>query len=446
MLSFWLAGGGVLAASQSSSIPILLPLKNLQNKTPVVYVHGSTGSELRDRDSGEIAWGRGRQLMQPRDDGYALARPIHLPPESGESRLEVGPAIEKISLARLFNKEVYGPMIRLLQANGYQRGDLSRPEASDTAFLFAYDWRLDHRLAAVKLYEQLEGLRRARGEERLSVDLICQSNGAYVCRYLMKYGTASVAAAEAGQATPPSTLRFRKVILLGNSNGGSLRILREIHRGRTYIDFIGRKLRPEVLFSLPALFQDLPTLHEDLFVDRDGKPLAVDIFDAEAWRRHGWAVFDPTTRRRLERKGRTDLFGDEAQQMEYLRRVLDYSRRFQRLLRQDVEGFGSPRFYLLQSKAFDTPRRAVLVPAGDGWEMWFTGDKKLQRSERLHELVTAKGDIHGTVDSQLWLSPQETAAIAAPPFYSEHEHFELILQPETHRHILEVLLEGSGDE
>lgn len=423
----------------SAPVPRSSPLKELAEKAPVVYVPGSTGTELRARATGEIAWGRGRQLMLPRDGGYALARPIHLSPASGESPFEATRAIEKIRLAGLFGQEVYGPIVRLFEANGYQVGDLRDPRPGDTAFLFAYDWQLDHRLGAVRLLERLEALRRARGEERLAVDLVCQSNGAYICRYLVKYGGATLEEAEAGAARPPEQLDVRKMILLGNSNGGSLRMLREIHRGRTYIDVVGRKMQPEVLFSLPAMFQDLPVIRDDLFVDRRGTSLDVDVFDAEAWREHGWSVFAPEARRRLARRNRPDLFGTEEQRMEYLERVLRRAKRLHGVLSRDAPGFGSTRYFLIQSRAHPTPDRAVLLHHEGGWETLFTGDRKLRRMGELHDLVTADGDVHGTVESQLWLSPQEKAAIAADPFDVSDEHFELILQPETHRRLLDHL-------
>lgn len=433
------------AVASAASPPILSPLKQLQPKTPVVYVPGSTGSELRHRVSGKIIWGRGRQLVSPRDGGYALARPIHLPPDSPESRLEATRAIERMRLAGIFKQAVYGPIIELLEANGYRRGDLDAPEPGATAFLFAYDWRLDHRLIAARLLERLEALRQARGEERLEVDLICQSNGAYICRYLLKYGGATLERAEAGDAPPPATVHVRKLILMGNSNGGSLRMLREIDRGRSYISLVGRKLQPEVLFSIPALFQDLPVVREDLFLDEHGEPLDVDLYDPESWRRYGWSIFSDEARRRLAGNGHADLFGDgDEARMEYLSAVLDYALRFHRVLRRDVESFGATRYYMLQSNTRDTPERAVLRRAGDGWQTLFTGDEELAELEEAHERATAQGDGHGTVDSQMWLSPQESAALAAEPFYVDDEHFELILRPETHRRLLDYLLDGAA--
>ena len=92
---------------------------------------------------------------------------------------------------------------------------------------------------------------------------------------------------------------MRKLILVGSSNGGGLRILRELDRGRNYISLIGRRWHPETLFTFPAIYQDLPVYRRDLFLDADGRELEIDLFDAESWRRHGWSVFSRAARRRL---------------------------------------------------------------------------------------------------------------------------------------------------
>ena len=118
---------------------------------------------------------------------------------------------------------------------------------------------------------------------------------------------------------------------------------------------------------------------------------------------------------------------------------------FQQVLGRDVPGFGATRYYMLQSKALETPDRAVLVEGEDGWETLFTGDRKLKRLGEEHSLATARGDGHGTVDSQMWLSPQENSALADEPFYVDDDHFDLILQPETHRRLLDYLDDGSPE-
>ncbi|MCP4739980.1 MAG: hypothetical protein GY873_37910, partial [Bosea sp.] len=176
-----------------------------------------------------------------------------------------------------------------LEKEGFTRGDLEHPRPQDRLFAFAYDWRRDAVLTAQLLAERLDAVRARQGVHKLRLALICQSNGGQICRYLARFGAAGLAAAEAGELGPPSQLEIEHLVLVGSAAGGSLRILREIHRGRSYIGVVGRKIQPEVLFSIPALFQDLPVVRPDLFLGADGEPLDVDLFDAEAWRRHGWS-------------------------------------------------------------------------------------------------------------------------------------------------------------
>lgn len=407
---------------------------------PVVLVPGLTGSQLRDRESEEVVWGTGTLLVSPKDSGYALALPITTDAPA-EPRLEAFAVIEEMSLAGIIRRDIYGPILEMLEGLGYRRGDLADPDTGGTAFPFPYDWRISNVLTSRRLGEQLERLRIARGEDRLEIDLICQSNGAHICRYLLKYGGASLKAAENGGVVPPPTLAIRKLILLGSSNGGGLRILHELDRGRNYVPIIGRKWQPETIFTFPAIYQDLPVYRRDLFVDKDGRKLDVDLFDAATWQRYGWSIFSPSARRRLLDDPRPDLFGDEARQLDFLRTVLDETRRFHRLLKLDVESFGGTRYYLLQSKSRDTPSRAVLAEHRGRWRTLFTGDREIARNPRLHALTSGPGDGHATVESQMWLSAQETAALAREPAYVDSGHRELLAEQKTLDHLTDFLEE-----
>lgn len=414
------------------------PLAEAAARRPVVVVPGITGVKLRDAATGKLAWGDGARLVAPRDGAYGLARSLNDP--GADAELEAFGVLEEIRLA-VVKKEVYGPILRLLEAHGYRHGDLADPRPGDTLFFFAYDWRQDDEAAVARLHRQLQELRRARGEERLEVDLVCQSNGAHVCRYFAKYGGASFAEAAAGRGGLPASLAVRKVILVGSSNGGSLRILRELDRGRRYV-VLGRKFRPEVLFTFPSLFQDLPSYRERYFLDADGRELAVDLYDPEAWETYGWSIFAAAARRRASR--RPGLFGGPEQWRAYLAGTLERARQLHRLLASDSPSFGAPRYYLIQNPSNPTPDRAVLVRDGDGWELLFTGDKELERRPGLAARASALGDGHASVESQMRLSPQETAAIAAPPVHVKGDHFELILAPESLRRLLEFLHDGGG--
>ncbi len=426
LIAVWVVILPKTSASPTSEAPSKPKSSRAATLTPVVLVPGITGTALRDRSSGKIAWGNGARLLSPRDDGYGLAIPIAA--NGTQPRLEAFRVIEQIRLFKIFKKDVYGPIAERFVRQGYRRGTLSEPAPQDTFFLFAYDWRLRNEETVRLLYEQLEGLRRARGEERLRIDLICQSNGGHICRQLLKYGPATLAEAEQSDHRSPATIAVRRLILVGTANGGSLRILRELDRGRKYVP-LGRKIRPETLFTFPSLFQDLPAYQDRFFVDMEGHELDVELYDAATWQKYGWSIFAQKARRRIARRGEEAFFGSDEQQLRYLHRALDEAQRWQRLLLRDVDDFSAAtRYYLIQNRDAPTPDRAVLSTKKGRYKLLFTGDPPVGKRSHLDALISAPGDGHATVVSQGLLSPQEKAAVACDPFYVRGDHFELILE------------------
>ena len=439
-------------------------------EVPVVLVPGMTGSKLRDRATGEVVWGRGIHLLLPRDGGYGSALPI-----AGEPRLEAFAVLEELRLGPL-RKGIYGPLLEYLERHGYRRGGILGPaaprgggpgpaEPEATLFTFPYDWRGSSVDAAGELARALEALRRRRGEERLAVDLVCQSSGGYVCRWLAKHGGASLEEAEARVAGggaagseapgPLPRVTVRKVVLVGSANGGSLRSFKELHRGRRYLSAIGRRGLPEALFTFRSLFEDLPHDGVGLLLDADGRTLEeVDLHDPAAWERFGWSVFAPEVAGRLGALDREGPFGSPEERRGYLERWLERAERFQRLLAEDPEqppaGNGTEgvatRYYLVGNGYARTPVRAVLIRAGGGWRTLFPGDPELRARPYLSTLATAPGDGHASVESMLRLSPRERAAVAAEPFFVVGGHFEMILEPVTHRRILGFLGCGATSE
>lgn len=414
------------------------PLRDAPVARPVVFVPGIIGSKLRDRHTGKATWGTGINTILPHDGGDRAVLPLALA-DDAEARLEAYEVVDVVKLLWI-KREVFGSLADLLTNHGYQMGDLAAPKPEDNLFFFAYDWRWPNARGARLLYEQLEALRKARGEERLEIDLICQSNGAHLCRYLLKYSGASLDDAEAGRASPPAHIEAVRLILVGTANGGAMRTLREINRGRRYVPVIGRAWGADTLFSFRALFEDLPAYRQNLFIDEKGEPLDVDLYDPESWRRYGWGIYTPAARKRLERNPRTPLFGDETTKLDYLTRRLEEAKRFQALLHRDVPGFGASRYYLVQAIYTPTPDRAVLVQENGTWHTYFAGDPELlARFPYANALSAAPGDGHATLASQYWLSPQERAALSGPSYTLDGGHFALILDRGTQRHILKVL-------
>jgi hypothetical protein len=420
--------------------PVLLPLREASPKTPVVLLPGLTGTVLRDVESGRVVWGNARSFFFPRDGGYATSVPLTRKPGEQEALEPVRPILE-IRLFGLYKRNIYRSLSRLMELNGYRPGELHSPGADDDFFFFVYDWRLGVEHAARSLSRQLERLREARGDERLRVSLICQSDASLIARYYLKYGGASIEEAEAGNARPPSNVEIEKLILVGTANGGSLRVLHEMNRGRIYVRTFGRRWQPETLFTFPSLYQSLPVHREDLFFDSDGEPLAVDLFDPEDWERYGWAIFGSKARQRIVRRDAQELFGEPDDWRRFLATMLDRSQRLHRLLSADVADVAMPRYYSIQNRYRASPERALITRADGSWRTEFFSDRSLQASPLWLDLAVAAGDGHATVASQNWLSPRERAALAHPPAYVDGAHFGIILEPATQQKILEFLLD-----
>lgn len=427
--------------------------------TPTVFVPGVTGTQLRDPSSEEMIWGSSRQLFRPHDGGYLLALPLAVGEPGGTSEASHSQAVyEPVSpiwQLRLpgWTKMIYGPLRERFEAAGYRLGELIAPTPADDLFFFNYDWRYGNLDAVRRLDRQLEALSEARGG--LEVDLICQSNAAKICRWLVKYGTLDVDAAEAratagngaearAEVEPEAGAddlrgyRIRKLILVGASNSGALRVLQLLTQGRTYVPVFGRRLHPETFFTIRPLFEDLPADRDDLFFDASGKTLPVDLFEAGNWAKYGWSIFGRAATERLREAPRVDLFGEWQDRLDYLQRQLQQARRLQVLLARDTNDFPAVRYYRLENTSSPTIDRALLVQEEGEWRTFFLGDAKVDRDPVLKELASAKGDGHAVLSSQRGLSPQEEAAVAGTVQVAGG-HFDAIIQPQALEAILEFL-------
>jgi hypothetical protein len=426
-----------IGCSQSPPPEVRAPLQAADDRVPVVFVPGVTGVALRDRATGELTWGKGDSVISPHDRGHGTARPLFA--DRGGPDLVPAGVIRNLRLLGVLRVPVYQPLVDLFEANGYQFGDLEQPGPTENFFMFAYDWRQDNVDSAALLAAQLERLRQVRGQAHLRVNLICQSNGAHICRYFAKFGSLDLQDAESGKAKVEDQLEVDRMILVGSSNGGSIRILREMNRGRKYVRTIGRFWAPETLFTYLSLYQDLPAYTRDLFVDPEGRDLQVDLFAAENWQKYGWSVFNDEIRQRLARKKTAPWFGTEDERFQFLRDQLDRAGRFHRVLKRDVEGFGATRYYLIMNTHNETASKAVLFQQNGRWQTAFEDDRGIGRRPTLRAVVITDGDGHATAGSQKWLSDQETAQIATEPIDVEGTHRRIILQPATHRAILDIL-------
>jgi hypothetical protein len=425
---------------QSSSTESEVP-----SSPALVLVPGVTGSTLVDPGRGSVVWGTGSRVFFPKDRGHSLALAIPLS-ESRSDELEAGEVLLELDLLG-YSKPIYGPLVEALSGHGYRRGRLADPSPQSNLYLFAYDWRQPNLNSVRELDAQLQRIAIARGNP--SIDLLCQSNAGLICRYLVRYGARSFAEARAlerstdspdAQSEPqlPPTYRIERLLLVGTSNGGSLRQLHELDRGRRYVPGVGRFIGPEVLFTLRPLFDDLPRYTDDLFFDREGNRLEVDLFDASTWQHYGWSIFAPSVARRLSSKADQSTFGSVDDRLQYLDRRLSDARQLHDLLHANSSRPLQTHYYLLENESQPTPVRALLEQADGAWALSFSEDPALARSAALSSLASQSGDGHAALESQRYLSPDEMRALRGSAQISGG-HFQSIVAPETHRLILGFL-------
>jgi len=403
----------------ATTIPVVVDpaVETAPVRPTVIFVSGLTGSVLFDRVEQRVAWGDFRSGFLPRDLGYTTAVPIG----PAEDRIEArGPILDfKFGL---YHREVYSPIERSLEANGYRLGE--------DLFMFGYDWRRSNVDSARNLARLLDKVDPSR-----PVVLVCQSNGGFLCRWAARFGDVSLDEAERGVVRRPA-VSIDAIVFVGTSHTGSIRILREIDRGRKYVKF-GRFLTPELFFTYESLYQDLPPWREDLFIDDHGKPLDVDLFDAKTWERYGWAIFGSEATVRADE--RPDIFGTREDRLAYLQRALDDARRFHAVLRDGPLPSPTTRYYSIQNRTRPTIDRALLVRQNGEWRTLFMGDEFVRSHPEIEQLLVTLGDSHASVGGQDALPLREKAFVAAPTIEVDGDHLGVVQSPESMRAILQII-------
>ena len=221
------------------------------DQPPVVVIHGVLGSRLSD-GRGRERWPGGLSRLALSD--YAdLA--LSIDPES------LRPRDDGLRPAGIFESEggrdFYGKMLRTLEeGGGYRRAFAGLPPPSRRHYyVFTYDWRMDNVESVRKLDAMLEQIRRDHRNPSLKFDLVAHSNGGLIARYYARFGTADVLDGNDFPVTQDGARRIRRLILLGTPNFGSVDALRSLIEGKK----VGlRRIPPEVLMTMPSIFQLLP--------------------------------------------------------------------------------------------------------------------------------------------------------------------------------------------
>src|SRR5215216_1829973 len=293
---------------------IFAGVRERKGKRPVIVIPGILGSSIVNRRTGEVVW---PSAFRSDVDGLSLPTTPDL--VNNRDELVAARIVEAAKLAKIAPEVyVYHHLLRALEDyGGYREGDWANPSEGgdqDTFYVFAYDWRRDNVESARLLVKRVEALKLKLGRPDLRFNIVAHSMGGLVARYAAMYGDRDLP--EAGEAPRPdwSGASFvGKLFMFGTPNSGSMEALSVLLEGYSVTEGLRRRVRllnklsREDVMTVPSIYQLLPHGAQARFLDRDLRPLSVDLYDPAVWRRYGWsAANDPAFRASYERGAARD--------------------------------------------------------------------------------------------------------------------------------------------
>ncbi|HEX7317851.1 MAG TPA: hypothetical protein VF297_28365 [Pyrinomonadaceae bacterium] len=324
---------------------IFAGVRERKGKRPVIVIPGILGSSIVNRKTGEVVW---PSVFRSDVDGLSLPATPDL--VNNRDELVAARIVEAAKLARIAPEVyVYHHLLRALEAyGGYREGDWANPPEGgdqDTFYVFAYDWRRDNVESARQLVKRVEALKLKLGRPDLRFNVVAHSMGGLVARYAAMYGDQDLPPAGVELSPNWAGADFvNKIFMFGTPNAGSAEAFAVLLEGYSVTEGLRRrvhllnKLSREDVMTAPSIFQLLPHGATARFLDRDLRPLDVDLYDPATWRRFGWsAANDPEFRAAY---GRGVVRGQEAPTGHgtladldaYLNAVLARARRFHEAL------------------------------------------------------------------------------------------------------------------
>lgn len=412
-----------------------------QGRPPVIIIPGLIGSELINKTTGDKVW---FNLGRAKNDDLRL--PISADLAANRDDLVPGDILRKIQLIRFVPEiEVYQKLLEQLEKDGYTESKIDDPAETgfaDTFYVFPYDWRRDNVENAHLLLEKMDGIRRKLKRPDLRFNIVAHSMGGLIARYAAMYGTADLTSAKM-RPNWKSAAYFNSISLVGTPNGGSMQSLNSLLNGfslfglgKINLPFV-RDLSKFDLFTIPAIFQLIPSDGTLRAFDENLRPLRINIYDPAVWEEYGWTAY-------TDRKF-ADEFDDAGQKTAraYFRAVLLRARLFQTALDADPGRRKVPvPIYYFGAECRSTLDAVVLykdVPE-KRWQTIFDADdfiknvgKKFTKAE-LEKIFYSPGDGVVTKNSLIYSSVKDARLTIACG-----DHNRLMGQEEISRSLLGVL-------
>lgn len=332
-----LAASGCISARRTPNLEqIFAKARASTGKRPVIVIPGILGSELINPKTGEKVWPSAFRTSQ---EGLPISPNL----ESNRDDLIPGKIVETAKLAKLLPEVyVYRDLLEALRRYaGYREGDWNNPGVDgdkDTFYVFSYDWRRDNVANARELVRRLQLLKNKLQRPDLKFNIVAHSMGGLIARYAAMYGDADLPAGDAAiQPTWLGAAHIGKIVMIGVPNEGSADAFATLIEGYSVTEGLRRrvpllnKLTAEDAARTPSVFQLMPHAGVVRFLDENLKPVDIDLYDVEVWKRYGWsAIYASDFRRHFED---TDGTNGEVDELDaYLAATLQRAERFHQAL------------------------------------------------------------------------------------------------------------------
>lgn len=370
-LARWLAVLAVLVGVGAGCTPTHPDLVRLYENAaddpaqpPVIVIHGLAGSTLVDARTG-------KQVFPGSLGTLTFSDYRHLAQLSTEQREGEG-IVPGDLMYDVAGVDFYGELLRTLETVGrFKRSQPGQPVAGDHRryYVLLYDWRKDNMLAVRKLHELIEQIRLDYRQPELRVDIIAHSNGGVISNYYLRYGPQDVLAETRFVPWTEGDRRVRRVIMLGTPTLGAVTSLERLAYGTR---LALRTVSVEVMTTFATPFQALPHPLVKAILDVEGKPLDLDIYDPDLWRRHAWGVYSPEVMDRV--RGSMGGAAEGQQALDNLQAVFVHNlKRAEQLQWALSEPFPATGVKLAAfgGDCEATPGRAVLVEDAKGSRLAF---------------------------------------------------------------------------
>ncbi len=359
-----------------------------ENTVPIIIIPGLMGTTLVNPQGEEIwpksvsnvAFSTFEDLAKENNDGIVPGR----------------------LLDGLFGIDFYGTLLKTLEKAGhYEKGKLKTPiigKSTRRYYVFLYDWRKSNFDSVNHLHEMIEQIRLDYKNPNLQVDIIAHSNGGLIARYYLQYGPQTEQSRKSPVAWQDGEKRIRRIAMLGTPNLGSVISVSRLYQGFR----IGlRTIPPHILAHFATPFEALPSPALNVFIDNNGTPTPLSIYDEKLWQTNKWSIYSDENQQIIGKDQENPV--QNAEQLstlfsKNLRTAYDFQRALSKPILQT-----KTQIALFGGDCDLTNTRAVISRKAGRLSLAFTPDDvqdKVKNVDYTH-LMQAPGDGLVTRESQL---------------------------------------------